>query len=342
MEKKYQIFISSTYDDLKEERDQTIKAILEMGHIPVGMEMFSAGDEEQWQLIAHQIEETDYYVVLVGHRYGSETKDGVSFTEKEYDYAIQNGVPALGFIIDENTKWPPNKMEKQELKKEKLEKFKRKVKTKMVQFWSSKDDLHYKISISLLKAINRQPRIGWSRADLVVGVDITKELTRLSEENSRLRAENNRLIGPAEPPDEVKKTIQILNLNERSLLVRETKDWEGAIECKASLLEIFLAGALNMIDENSSAEFARNVALGLNGSEYYKEWPIGKNRISEIIADFVALDLIEPSKKSSKVRENNSYWSLTELGSQVLRKNRRILLEEGISTSSDRENLDKD
>ena len=39
-----------------------------MGHIPVGMEMFSAADEEQWQLIVRQIEATDYYVLIVGHR----------------------------------------------------------------------------------------------------------------------------------------------------------------------------------------------------------------------------------------------------------------------------------
>ena len=44
---QHQIFVSSTYEDLKKERDQVIKAILEMGHIPVGMEMFSAADEQQ-------------------------------------------------------------------------------------------------------------------------------------------------------------------------------------------------------------------------------------------------------------------------------------------------------
>ena len=86
MEKKYQIFISSTYEDLIEEREQAIKAVLEMGHIPVGMEMFSAADEEQWKIIARQIEETDYYVLIAAHRYGSETKEGISFTEKEYDF----------------------------------------------------------------------------------------------------------------------------------------------------------------------------------------------------------------------------------------------------------------
>ena len=57
MEKKYQVFVSSTYNDLKEERNEIIKAILEMGHIPVGMEMFSAADEEQWKVIARRLSE---------------------------------------------------------------------------------------------------------------------------------------------------------------------------------------------------------------------------------------------------------------------------------------------
>jgi len=47
MSAKYQVFVSSTFQDLSDERELVIKAILEMGHIPVGMEMFSAADEEQ-------------------------------------------------------------------------------------------------------------------------------------------------------------------------------------------------------------------------------------------------------------------------------------------------------
>lgn len=47
MNVKYQIFVSSTYEDLKDERNEVIKACLNMGHIPVGMEMFNAADEKQ-------------------------------------------------------------------------------------------------------------------------------------------------------------------------------------------------------------------------------------------------------------------------------------------------------
>lgn len=336
MDKKYQIFISSTYEDLKEERDQAIKAVLEMGHIPVGMEMFSAGDEEQWQLIARQIEETDYYVIIVGHRYGSETNEGISYTEKEYDYAASNGVPILGFIIDEKASWPSDRVDKIDKKKKKLDKFKQKVKSKMVQFWNSKDDLHGKISISLIKAMNTNPRIGWTRTNEAVGANVTKELTRLSAENSQLRTENEKLLATRkETQDEVREAIHILNMNERTLRVRKYNSWEETYQYEKTLLQIFLICAPNMIHENSTADIARNIALGLYGTGYYHNWPIGRNRASELIADFVALDLVEPSKKKHSVNDKNNYWSLSRLGKQVLKRNRRIQLEEGINTAEE-------
>src|SRR5271170_2865284 len=95
---KYQIFVSSTYNDLKEERDIVNKSILEMGNIPVGMEMFSAGDEQQWEIIKRAIDDCDYYVLILAHRYGS-TVSGISYTEKEYDYAVSQKIPVLAFII---------------------------------------------------------------------------------------------------------------------------------------------------------------------------------------------------------------------------------------------------
>lgn len=331
MDKKYQIFVSSTYEDLKEERDQAIKAILEMGHIPVGMEMFSAADEEQWQLIARQIEATDYYVIIVGHRYGSETPEGISYTEKEFDYAKSCGIPTLGFVIDDKASWPADRIEKDSKKINKLDKFKGKVKSKIVQFWNSKEDLHGKISISLIKAMSINPRIGWARADEIVSLDMTKEITRLSSENSKLRYEIDKLLkNQTEAVDEVREVVHILNNNERKVQVRESSSWEEVNSSEITLLDIFLSIAPNLINENSSIEIARNLALSLFGTGYYKNWPIGKNKITEYIADFVALDIIEPSKKKHPVSDENSYWTLTRIGKQVLKRSRRIQLEEGI------------
>jgi len=76
--KKYQIFISSTYEDLKEEREAAIKTILCLDHIPIGMEMFNAGDDEQWEVIRRTIDSSDYYVVIIAFRYGSTIESGLS------------------------------------------------------------------------------------------------------------------------------------------------------------------------------------------------------------------------------------------------------------------------
>lgn len=89
MDKKFQVFISSTYEDLKNERQKVQDIILSMYQIPIGMEMFSAADEEQWEIIKDHIDNSDFYVLIIGHRYGSVIEDGsdagISYTEKEYN-----------------------------------------------------------------------------------------------------------------------------------------------------------------------------------------------------------------------------------------------------------------
>ena len=45
--KKYQIFVSSTHADLSQIRRGLMEVIQRMNHFPVGMEQFSADDDEQ-------------------------------------------------------------------------------------------------------------------------------------------------------------------------------------------------------------------------------------------------------------------------------------------------------
>ena len=87
-EKKYQIFISSTYEDLKEERMKIIMAILKANHIPTGMEGFS-GASETIDLIKKWIDECDIYMLLISGRYGDIYEKNISYTEWEYRYASE-------------------------------------------------------------------------------------------------------------------------------------------------------------------------------------------------------------------------------------------------------------
>ena len=73
-DKKLQVFVSSTYTDLKEERQAAVEAILSSGHIPAGMELFAAGDESQMTVIERWIDESDIYLLILGGRYGSVDK----------------------------------------------------------------------------------------------------------------------------------------------------------------------------------------------------------------------------------------------------------------------------
>ena len=68
--KKYQIFVSSTHADLSQIRRGLMEVIQRMNHFPVGMEQFSADDDEQWEIIRETILQTDYYICIIGHRYG--------------------------------------------------------------------------------------------------------------------------------------------------------------------------------------------------------------------------------------------------------------------------------
>jgi hypothetical protein len=333
MTKKYQIFISSTYHDLREEREQVIKAILEMGHIPVGMEMFSAADDEQWKIIARQIDESDYYILICAHRYGSVAADQISYTEKEYDYAALNGIPVLGFVIDDEAPWPKSKQDEDLKKIEKLTDFKKKVKNRLVHFWRNKDDLHSKVSISLIKATTAYPRTGWARADEIQGPEVTRELSRLSSENAILRDELNTLKRlNSEREDEILKVIRILSENTRKFGIRTSLKWEEASQHKITLAKVFMYAAPGLISENSSLGVAQNIALKIIGIEYWSNWPIGRNIVRDMLADFAALDLVEPSKKKHLASDKEEYWTLTKLGKTVHAQFRRIQLEQGLST----------
>src|SRR5260221_11759305 len=98
MDKRYQVFVSSTYADLKEERRRVIQTVIEMDCIPAGMELFPAADEEQFQFIKRVIDDCDYYLLIIGGRYGSITAGGISYTGQEYDYPVKGGLKAIPLL----------------------------------------------------------------------------------------------------------------------------------------------------------------------------------------------------------------------------------------------------
>jgi hypothetical protein len=188
---RYQVFVSSTYEDLRTERQQATQAILEAGCFPSGMELFPASDDSQWELIKRVIEESDYYIVIVAGRYGSVGPEGLSFTEMEYDYAVEKGVPVLGFIRDNVGDIPFDQTEKSEKGRKKLEAFRHKVMSRTCRKYLTASELGMAVMKSLMAEARIRPRVGWVRADQARSEEDVQRERRVIEE---LEAANEQIV----------------------------------------------------------------------------------------------------------------------------------------------------
>ncbi|RHQ95685.1 DUF4062 domain-containing protein [Ruminococcus sp. AF21-3] len=197
-DKKFQIFISSTYEDLIEERRAVQDAILSMYHFPVGMELFGATSDDQWKVIQDTIDSSDYYVLIIAHRYGSLITAGeyagISYTEREFLYAKESGVPILAFIRTEDSGLPKYVDKDTEIVA-KLNRFKHDAMTdRTVTWWANKDELASKVTASLYKEFNKTKRPGWIRTDkfdieasYAEILQLNKQVRQLQEENKTLK-----------------------------------------------------------------------------------------------------------------------------------------------------------
>ena len=186
MDKRYQIFISSTYRDLGPERSAIYNSILSLNNIPAGMELFPSSTDTPWELITGIIDQSDYFVLVIAGLYGSTTREGISYTEKEYDYALAAGKPILAFLHEDPEQLPAKVTEKKEDAREKLDAFRKKVSDAHTRTtWTDAPDLKSKVMASLVSEFWRRPAVGWVRADnaetvqkYAAALERTKELEK--------------------------------------------------------------------------------------------------------------------------------------------------------------------
>ena len=179
MDKVYQVFVSSTFSDLQDERKQVSDTLAKSGFIPAGMELFPATDEQQLAFIKRVIDRCDYYVVIVGARYGSLDGDK-SFTEKEYEYALEKKIPILAFIHQNPGKIEFDKAESDPDQIRRLDSFRARLATsRIVAFWNNVSDLRTEVLTAVTNAVNLAPGAGWVRGDQAIDPKILQEMERL-------------------------------------------------------------------------------------------------------------------------------------------------------------------
>lgn len=180
IEKREQVFISSTFNDLTEERRAVIQTLLEADCIPAGMELFPASDREKWDLIKGVIDLCDYYVVIVGGRYGSmDEVEQLSYTEMEFDYAVKTNKPVMGFLHGDRGKLPGEKLDLDKDRREKLDAFRDKIGKKMVKYWHEPGDLPGQVALAIMQIRKSNPAVGWIRASEAMTPAVQAELVEL-------------------------------------------------------------------------------------------------------------------------------------------------------------------
>lgn len=332
--KRYQVFVSSTFSDLLEERQEVMQALLELDCIPAGMELFPAANESQWSLIERVIDDCDYYIVIIGGRYGSIAEDGQGYTEKEYDYALHKGKPVLAFLHKDPGKIPSEKTETKDEGKEKLRNFRSKVEKRLCKFWDSPKDLGSVVSRGLIQLIKSSPAVGWIKADQVTSEETAKEIIKLKKENEGLREkiiESRQSAPPGTEKFAQGEDVYGIDLKLKTRLKNSYETKELTYTIPLSWNEIFSSMAPLMVDEATEGRLRHALEDWIEKS--YKDEIVSDEklinqelqRLSIQPSDFQivkiqlrALGLITKSTKSRSVKDTDTYWTLTPFGDQTM------------------------
>ena len=335
MEKRYQVFISSTFVDLKDERQATLKAILEINQMPAGMELFPATDDSAWQLICEVIDNSDYYILIVGGRYGSLDETGLGYTEKEYDYALAIKKPVIALLHENPDNLARERTETDNSAWERLKRFRAKVEKKHTcVYWRTAEDLKAKVIVGLIAAAKRHPAVGWVRADRVPSEATIGELLALRSRIAELEKEAASIRD--RPPAGTEDLAQGDDRFEFRLrfFSKSSRFHEGKMHTSSMMLSwnsIFAATAPSMINEASDQDLRASFKGFLSG-EARRIFQIDKAFEGQILEDFSfpnreietciiqlrALGLIRESEKKRSLKDSGTYWTLTPYGNSLM------------------------
>lgn len=354
LDKRYQVFISSTFVDLVDERQAVLKAILELDQMPAGMELFPASDDAAWRLIRDVIDASDYYVVIVGGRYGSTDATGLSFTEREYDHAAGAGIPVIPLLHANPEGLPRDRTETTDEAWGRLETFRAKVEARHTcVYWTGAEDLKAKVIVGLTAAMKRHPAIGWVRADQVPTQATIAEVLTLRNRIQQLEAEAD-ASGVKPPPgsEDLEQGDDTVSAK-LSFVARESGRYVGGSTYTGDLElrwnELYASVAPTLINEATDEQLreAIRVRFGREGRTKWgdqkqlkdktlSEFVVRREDLDTCVIQFRALGLIRENVRTRSVRDTNTYWSLTPYGDHLmtqLRALRRVPLPTGGAAS---------
>jgi len=329
---KYHIFIGSTLDDLKNERREIPRIIMELGHVPVSAEYLDSAAKNYDQLLSKILDECDYFIAVAAHKYAP-TGEKTSPLEAEFNIAYRKKIPVISLIIDEKARWKASKKEKDAALTKKLDELKKRLSstslnsttkadsTGACDTWLSSTDLFLKLQSLLILQMNLSPQRGWVRADHAVAPNVANELARLSMENEQLKRQIKMEDGEimTRLREQLKNALKVLALNKviLSFYYASGDNWENSRQFR--YLRLFKLLTPELAVGKTTADISRFLGTVLNPDlekPVRKDYPTPSNSIKKIMADFSMLKLVKCINKNDASGEDE-IWEVTEYGKEL-------------------------
>ncbi|MDR0455722.1 MAG: DUF4062 domain-containing protein [Treponema sp.] len=317
---KYHIFIGSTLDDLKNERKELPRIVMELGHIPVMADYLDDTARNSLNFLQKVIEECDYFIALVANKYSAASDGKILPLVRQCAIAAKKGIPVLALVIDEKARSTQAKRESDPALLRKLDAFKSKLRECPSETWMNTPDLCQKAQSLLVQQLNIDVRPGWVRSEKLIDPTVANEISRLSTENDalrrRIKIDDSELVSRLR--DQLKHAIKVLALNKVTLSFYYTSgdNWENSRQFR--YMRIFKLLVPEMALGKNTAEISRFLGTVLNpdlDKTVRKDYPTPSNTVKKIMADFSTLKLVRCVNDGKPADEEN--WEITEYGKEL-------------------------
>jgi hypothetical protein len=322
MAKKLQVFISSTFTDLRDERQGAVQGVLLAKHIPAGMELFSAGDASQLEVIKDWISESDIYLLILGARYGSiEPKSGVGYTEIEYDFAVKSGMPYFALVLSDAAVANKRRLglvpEEDETTVARLKTFRDRVLSKSSRLVEDPKDIQLYALQSLHEFEKRPSLKGWVRPDDVGNLGpLIAQIRSLTDDNAKLKERAQDATAKPGPDlsvldKKVKLTVEEQHEGGRGSYWRTTGTYE------ITWRQLFGVMAMKMLGPANDDHLRGQVGCHFTNNSSWLKARVLEHDWETVKAQFLKLEFVDLRYSETIAKSMALFWHLTPLGKQV-------------------------
>jgi len=337
-DKRYQVFISATYMDLREERGMLLQTLPSLGCLPSTFEAHTQSLSTMVN-IRRRIDECDYYLFIVGSRYGSLMPSGVSYTHMEYVYAATKQKPMF-VLMHESPETRPTEFQEQSIEgKLKFNDFRKVLQRERdnIVYWRDVKDLSHALHNAIPALIRKYPTVGWSRVikgastgatSTVSNSALEKECEALKRRVKELEAEKEKwLSAGVNSPETLAKGEDLFDIqykckayaggNCQDVFGKTRLSWnELLVSFGSNLLqaqtEEFMAAKLNeRLQKNALAEIQ---------SEYPKTHAVVDVQITPATFNAIKMQfrVLGYIQRVSRENDLKQWWQMTAIGERML------------------------